>query len=329
MMIQLIRFYLRSTGLILPALLIGSIVINGLALVLTWLIGKPAVFPSLAVTTVILCLCLFVVGIRLNLRDLKISSFTIAGMLPVSQGKLLGAKLLTGCGIIIVGILMQMILAIGLISVSGHPKSFGLFDDSIVVFQEEQNGTGEKSVKIVETGKDGQVRQEINVRKSNADGEALSITAVKNKDQSSGSISVGVEGSVGNIRTDSVGVHGDSGELMVGMTVHAQEMKMAALFGFLAIPMLFGMVICFGVYPFVWARHFTQKAFLAKILAVVFIGMMFTIQGIVTESTGYLLGVSTGPHSGADWISFSWNFALCIGSYLFTSWFRERKMDLQ
>ena len=327
-MIKLIRFYLKNIGLILPALLIGSVVINGIALILTWLSKKPAIYISLPLTTGVLIISLLIIGIRINLKDLNVNSFTIAGMLPASQLKILGAKFLTGCGIILLGIIMQMILAVSFVSISGHPEVFNLFGDSVTIVHEKEGDNGKKAVRIIETGKDGKVIQEMNIQTEKGIERGESHIRISSAEEDNGTVaSVSIGGNIGNVRTDTIGVHGDEGEMF--MNINGNEAKMAGLFGILAVPMLFSMIVCFVIYPFVWARYFTKKEFLGKVLAVVFIGLMFIGQGMVTDSTGYLLGVSAeAAHYGPDWISFCWNIAICATSYLFTAWFREKKMDL-
>ena len=124
-----------------------------------------------------------------------------------------------------------------------------------------------------------------------------------------------------------VGLFNDSGKME--MMIHAKQAMGAAILAFFGIPLFFVMVVCLGVYPFIWARHFTKREFLGKVLAVVFIGGILTFQGAVTDSTGCLLGVSTtASQYGPDWIAFVWNIAICAGSYLFTAWLRNQKMDL-
>ena len=327
-MIKLIRFYLKTIGLIFPALLIGSVVVNGIAFVLTWFSKKPAIYLSLPLTTGILIICLMVIGIRLNLKDLKMSSFTLAGMLPVSQGKLLGAKLLTGCGVVLVGVAIQMTLAIGLISLSGHTEIFKIFENSVVQVQEKDEIDGKKSVTIKKKDQDGTVLHQVDIQTEETKGKQETYIAVATNQEGKEVLREFLfEGPSGQFKTRGEGIFNQNDG--VTFAIPGEKVKMAGIFGILAIPTLFIMVICFGIYPFIWARYFTKKEFLGKILAVVFIGLMFSAQGTVTDSTGYLLGISTkAARYGPDWISLGWNIGMCFGSYLFTDWLREKKMDL-
>ena len=329
-MVQLIRFYLKSIGLTLPAILLGSVVINTFALILTWISKKPAIFLSLPLTTGLLILSLIIMGIRLNLKDLKKSSFTLASMLPVSQGKLLGAKLLAGCGVVFVGVLMQLILAFGMISASGHINPMGIFNESGVIFHQKETPEGNKIVTITESAKDGTVIQKVQIQANQDEGddkeESVVVVTAQRDGQPATTFTISGDDSKG-IKSGPIGAFIDSGEM--GMMIHARQAMGTAILAFLGIPLFFVMIVCLGVYPFIWARHFTKREFLGKVLAVVFIGGILTFQGAVTDSTGCVLGASTTvSQHGPDWISFVWNIAICAGSYLFTAWLRNRKMDL-
>lgn len=295
-MIQLIRFYLRSAGPILPILLLGSLFINLISFAFAWLLQKPTIYFTLSLSTAIVIVCLFVIAIRLNLKDLQLNSFTIAGMLPVSQGKLLGAKLLTGCGIIFVGAFMQVMLTVGLIFMSGQTGITNFFEDSLIIIEKNNPENDERIIQVLDTKED----ENISIQIGKDNGEVL-VTIT------------------GNITIDEQ-------KTEVTLRYQKHEIAIAILCVLLAMPFLFLMIVCFIIYPFVWARCFVKKEFLSKVLGIAFILGISGFQGTMIDWTESLLAISL--ESDAEKVSWIWNLVICSASYLVTAQIRDKKMDL-